>query len=37
MDFFTKYILNISDINTAAEKYWKLYINVFIFRMYNVD
>jgi hypothetical protein len=33
-----KGVLNIRDINTALEKYSRLYrsINLFIFRMYNM-
>jgi hypothetical protein len=32
-----KGVLNIKDTNMAAEKYSRLYINVFIFRIYNMS
>jgi hypothetical protein len=35
MVFFIKGFLNI-DTNTAPEKYSSLYINVFLFSIYNV-
>jgi hypothetical protein len=36
MIFFIKGILHIRDINTVAEKYSRLYKNLFIFRIYNM-
>jgi hypothetical protein len=37
MAFLIKGVLNISDTNMAAEKYSKLYINLFTFGIYNMD
>jgi hypothetical protein len=35
--FFIRDVLNIIDANIAAEKYSRMYINLFIFRIYNMD